>query len=91
MNGLSYTNKYLKGRSPEEWAALIQELTPKLRVEVSKIVWWDFFGNRLVGDRWPQLDEYLNVPVDATIQRGDLIKALVAIGYTECQATGRVK
>lgn len=91
MNGLSFTNKFLKERHPQEWATLVGELAPNLRIALAKIVWWDFFGNRLNVERWHHLDEYLNVPVDSTIPRGDLIKALVDLGYTEYQATGRVK
>jgi hypothetical protein len=91
VNGISYTNKYLRKRHPEEWVALIKEFSPKMQVAVANIIWWDFFGDRITLDRWNHLDDYLSIPVDAGIPKDKIAKALVSLGYTEYQAAIRVR
>lgn len=92
MNGISFQNKALNSRSPEEWVDRLNGINPaSLRVSVANIVWWDFFGKRMTGERWHHLDDYLSIPTDATIPRMKIISALVELGYTEYQATSRIK
>ena len=51
----------LRDRLPEDWAAMIAELPLAIRPMVGRIVWWDWFSERLVPHRWHHLDQYLNV------------------------------
>jgi hypothetical protein len=45
---------------PEVWAERIAKIEDETtRTMIARIVWWDFFGNRDVANRWPHLDEYL--------------------------------
>jgi hypothetical protein len=91
MNGVAFMNKALNQRSPEEWVERIERFPLPLRVNVANIVWWDFFRKRLNGERWHHLDDYLSIPTDATIPRMSVVNALIDLGYTEYQATGRIK
>lgn len=61
---------------PARWAA-------------ARIVWWDFFSNRLVGDRWPHLDRMLLHRDE--VEAGVLVDALVAVGYPRPRAESRTK
>jgi hypothetical protein len=64
------TDSYLKRReleqlSPEAWREKILALPKKIRASVARIIWWDFFSQRLVKNRWHHLDDLLAGP-DAT-------------------------
>lgn len=79
----------LRDRLPEDWAAMIAELPLAIRPMVGRIVWWDWFSERLVAHRWHHLDQYLK---HCRVLPGDeeLVAALVSIGYPLKRATKRV-
>jgi hypothetical protein len=79
-------------RAPWQWARDIEALPAHVQGAAASVVWWDFFGTRLSGDRWPELDRwvdsYLRTPQDPPDE--DLIAALVTLGYGKRTARGRV-
>lgn len=74
--------KVMRDRSPEEWVDLINDLPYSIRPHAARIVWWDWFGLRTVGERWNHLDEYLSFTTEeAPFQ--PLAEALESLGYPE--------
>jgi hypothetical protein len=54
------------------------------------MIWWDFFANKLVGNRWSTLDEYVpgpRTPDECTVE--ELKAGLMICGYPEAEATRR--
>lgn len=62
------------------------ELPVKLQVFVAQIVWWDYFADKMVPNRWPDLDLWLCAH-PCTFRKEmwppteQMIDALVSIGY----------
>lgn len=87
---------YLRARRPGVWRELILELPDEgVRGWVANIVWWDYFADRTMSERWPELDEWLNVPPDRLEEfetesgRQRLETGLLAVGYSEWEANRR--
>lgn len=74
--------------SPEFWQNAINGLPEEVQATVAKVVWWDHFASRLVSERWPHLDEWLNKPI-VDISQEDWVKHLTRIGYTHNEAASR--
>jgi hypothetical protein len=70
-------------RTPEQWVERVRAVRGQaLRIKVACIVWWDWFGQRLVSGRWAHLDELVNAYwVGLLVDPKDLERALVAVGY----------
>ena len=83
MNGFQ-----LRVRLPEEWAEKVKTLVERLRAAAARIIWWDYFSNRMVSDRWDHLDEYLNAPGEP-ISPKELSEALQQCGYSKKKANSR--
>ena len=49
----------LKEVPPEIWAEEVLKLDPEIRPQVARVIWWDWFAGREVGQRWSHLDCYL--------------------------------
>lgn len=84
-------SKELREVSPQEWVLRIAKLPSKLHPVVSCIVWWDWFSERLVPDRWPHMDQYLPFREHDDIPAIEIIEALVQIGYPQRKAELRMK
>jgi hypothetical protein len=92
----------LTKRTGQEWLDLITKIEdPVLRKNVASIVWYDFFGNQLVSERWPHLDNILNIkwPWPSSIvpyvafseaAKDKVLRELIAIGYPEDRAKRRL-
>ena len=78
----------LIARRPEEWREQIERLQPWLRSSVARLVWWDYFGHRMSGERWDHLDDYINAPFGD--QPDEWIRAgLETVGYSPWDAQQR--
>lgn len=72
----------MKAVTPKEWLQRILTLPREIRAEVAKIVWWDFFAHRLVGQRWAELDPFLAYcHTPPALDKYALRDRLVEIGY----------
>jgi hypothetical protein len=78
----------LRDRSPDEWVERINALPESIREFAARLVWWDYFALRTVGDRWPHLDTYLKF-TNEEAPYGPLVEALVELGYPEKTALTR--
>ena len=85
----------LRRVDPREWRNRIMELPVRLQVFVAQIVWWDYFGDKTVPDRWPELDMWIRAhpftfrkevwPSDE-----EMVDALISIGYEHRTALRRM-
>jgi len=80
----------LAKKGPKEWRAAVETIEDKgIRAAVARIVWWDFFSKRLIPNRWPHLDKYLDgdyVKLDKEILKCGLYQA----GYSPWHAHQRL-
>jgi len=74
--------------APEEWRARLLRLEAPLRGAVAAIVFWDVFSVRYVSRRWPHIDDLIG-RADAVTPE-ELFEGLMAVGYLEARARGRV-
>ena len=85
----------LRKVDPREWRNRIMELPVKLQVFVAQIVWWDFFADKTVPNRWPELDLWLCAH-PCTFRKEmwppteEMVDALIGIGYEERTALRRM-
>jgi len=79
----------LKHRTPDQWANHIELLPKSIRTQIAKIVWWDWFGPRIVSDRWDHLDKYVNQNC-RELEDHEVLEGLELLGYTETQARQRL-
>lgn len=78
----------LKARGPETWLAMIRALPAHLQNGVARIVWWDYFADKSVADKWPQLDWCLNTRDEPNVEEWQA--ALVGLDYPVAAAERRV-
>ena len=79
-------------RSPEEWLAAIEALPESVRPYIANIVWWDFFSNNTVANRWPHLDAFIWMhPIHFCEYppQPELVAGMMAVGYPEEDAMRR--
>lgn len=83
------TKNPLKRKHPLEWLYDIQRLPKKVQSNIARIIWWDFFAEREVINRWAHLDQYLKEPmIDLT--KEETVKYLRRCEYTEHAANERI-
>ena len=94
-------NNELREKHPQTWREQILDLPDDIRNHVARLVWWDWFSYRPVPERWPHLDEFLNVPYSQLLwERANpelvvqpdfrkVCEALISLGYSEQQALQR--
>jgi hypothetical protein len=78
----------LRALSPQEWRTRCLTLPEPLRYAVARVVWWEYFGGRLHGKAWHDLDDLIartDIVTDAA-----LIAGLVKVGWTPERAERRV-
>jgi hypothetical protein len=87
---ISAANKVLRTRTDAEWLEMLLALPDSVRDGIAKLVWWDWISGRAVADRNPVFNQFLKF---STAQYEDkaLIEGLLSLGYTEFQATSRVR
>jgi hypothetical protein len=83
-----YRNPTLAARKAHEWAQMIEDLPEHLRAPVARLVWWDYFGDRLVPNRSNLLDKYLQTTDEPDLD--EWVQALIDIGYDANVAALRI-
>lgn len=74
--------------SRSEWRTRILALDEPLRGAVAAVVWWDVFSVRMYIDRWDDIDDLIGT--SEAVAPEELVAGLIAVGYTENRANGRV-
>jgi len=78
--------KSLQRIKPAEWVERIKSLPERAQGQIARMVWWDFWSNRLVGERWAEFDHWLQFdPREETdpVPKTMIIKCLKAVGYPQ--------
>lgn len=79
----------LRRRSPIDWEYQVRRFEGALQAQVTRIIWWDWFGGRPFARRWAELDAYLTSEY-RRVDLADLEEALMLCGYTPVMAGKRV-
>jgi hypothetical protein len=92
MSGVAEANRTLRSKTDEEWISDIEALPEEMRKPVARVVWWDWMSGRPATERNPEFDQFITYTLDPEpISESKLIKGLLAVGYTELQATTRIR
>jgi hypothetical protein len=81
--------KILRAITEQEWVARIEKIRGKIKSEIAKIVWFDFFSIRETSEKWYGLDKYIDTPY-LDYARAEIIKKLIQVGYSEKHANSRI-
>lgn len=74
----------LRDLSPEEWVMRIDSLPAKAKPQIARMVWWDFWSERTVSERWPHFDKYLEFDEEENVNplsTSMIARCLKAVGY----------
>lgn len=82
-------SKMLTARDERTWFESMERVEERFRPGVARVIWWDYFANRIADDRWSSLDPYTTLPTGKVTDE-DLIVGLVATGYTSTMAWKRI-
>jgi hypothetical protein len=69
---------------PEEWVRRVDALPVKARPQIARMIWWDFWSERTVAERWPHFDAYLQFDHDEDqnpLPRSTVASCLKTVGY----------
>lgn len=80
----------LRQKSDEDWISDIEALPEGVRTAVAKVVWWDWMGGRPATDGNPEFEKFRKYTPEPCTE-SELIKGLLAVGYSELQATTRIR
>jgi len=81
-----------KALHPNDWRWLVDLLvgTDATRYHVANIVWWDFFSQQPMDDRWPELDDLKDKwSIGHKVDADAVISSLIQIGYPDGRASER--
>lgn len=70
--------------TPEQWVERVAGLPAPARPQIARMIWWDWWSERKVGERWPHFDKYLEFDAveDANpLSTRMIAKCLKAVGY----------
>ena len=79
----------LKRKHPLEWLNDIRRLPKRVQSNIARIIWWDWFADREVADRWPHLDGYLKQEM-VDLNKEETVKYLLRCEYTPKEANKRI-
>jgi hypothetical protein len=78
--------KALEDITPTEWVARVKSLPEQAQGPTARVIWWNFWSNRTVAERWDEFDAWLKFdPREETdpVPINLLKECLRAVGYPE--------
>ena len=76
----------LRKIKPQEWVDKVNSLPEVARGQIARMIWWDFWSDKLVANRWTEFDHWLQFdsreetdPVPLNM----IAECLKAVGYPE--------
>ena len=78
----------LRLKTQKEWCEDIKKVPENARAMTARMIWWDYWAERTVAERWDGFDEFLAPPYDEPDAQS-LINGLMICGYTESRAVRR--
>lgn len=82
---------FLRKITEQQWCEDILKVAERCRAAVARVIWFDFWSNRLVSNRWAGFDQYLNVPQFDELTAEELIEGLVLCNYSRERAEDRIR
>jgi hypothetical protein len=79
----------MKAIHPEVWVDRVSKFEPELRDQLINIIWWDWFSEREVPNRWNHFDDAIKRKVAITAPAEVLLEALIQCGYS--RRLGRIR
>ena len=76
--------KALQRVKPAEWLERINALPKRAQGQIARMVWWDFWSNRVVSERWNEFDHWLQFDEREEtdpVPRATIVRCLKAVGY----------
>jgi hypothetical protein len=79
----------MRAISPEVWVERVNQFEPELRDRLINIIWWDWFSEREVPNRWHHFDAVIKRKVAVMACSEVLLEALIKCGYS--RRLGRIR
>lgn len=76
--------KDLQKLQPIQWLERINSLPERARGQIARMVWWDFWSDRTVAERWSEFDHWLQFDEQEErdpVPRNMIARCLKAVGY----------
>lgn len=74
----------MKHITPEDWLQRVKSLPLRCQPAIARMIWWDFWSDRVVAERWNHFDEWLKwdqESEDNPIPARTLAICLKKVGY----------
>lgn len=78
--------KDLKKLKPLEWMDRINSLPERAQGQIARMVWWDFWSDKTVSERWTEFDHWLQFDSREEtdpVPKETLAECLKAVGYPD--------
>jgi len=83
----------LKSVTPQGWLERVLSLPERCQGAIARMIWWDFWSERTVADRWTEFDRWLSFdkseeenPVETSV----LAECLKLVGYPQYRINMRL-
>ena len=76
----------LRKLTPDEWFERVKALPERAQGQIARMIWWDFWSEKLVANRWTQFDHWLQFDAREEtdpVPRDILCECLKAVGYPD--------
>lgn len=70
--------------TPEDWLQRVLSLPERLQGTTARMIWWDFWSDKVVAERWDAFDRWLtfdHLEENDPIPTETLAECLKAVGY----------
>jgi hypothetical protein len=76
----------LKLVTPEDWLQRVLSLPERLQGPIARMIWWDFWSDKLVAERWKEFDRWLSFDKEeeeSPVETSVLAECLKTVGYPQ--------
>jgi hypothetical protein len=76
----------LRKVTPQDWLDRVNALPERARGQIARMIWWDFWSEKLVANRWTEFDHWLQFDSREEtdpVPREMIVECLKAVGYPD--------
>lgn len=76
----------LRKLTPDQWLEKVKALPEKAQGQIARMIWWDFWSERLVANRWAEFDHWLQFDSKEEtdpVPKDMIAKCLKEVGYPD--------
>lgn len=76
----------LRKLTQDQWLEKVKALPEKAQGQIARMIWWDFWSERLVANRWTEFDHWLQFDSREEtdpVPKGMIAKCLKEVGYPD--------